>query len=1014
LTQGIVSTLTATTVEVMTTSSLTLWGIFTVALARLTRFASLRISTDASDIRTVMTQAKGCLTGVLLEILEEIPMPSPQQKDPTAAWAEAGGTPIRRRDLAPRASQPNKVVAWVWERDGHVLALITASGDTPDLPPLGEDRTNTLRNAYTEFVCEGLALGRPEVWDAIRADRWTRDFGFGHKMLAIAKLVGTKVVWDGVEKDLSQVSGMITASVDVSVSDKKLDDLRGSWHNGRVAKLQAGERDISFQVMPLGYEPRLVPGAMRGSLVPEPGSVEPNAARASALQTLAEAVAHPAMTWIEIGKLGHRLGVVAINDTRSTRRTGENVDSTNYINWARRLFSPTKIHLYRTGVYATVRHTKAVTVTGHDLIDEGDHRSEAVDSSWGLPTLPGADHPGWGVPSATWVAILDRLECGSREGAAMRCRIPLSGVDKWVDGSMRYHLRPDRRRLVLQAYPADKRWHRDNATTVGAVSRQIAVSGIGKTLADALHSLAAQQGRLRVTGTPPELAALRAKRAEFEIRRAELAADAEAEGKLARTSMKSGDDDDAAHHSEQAAGFRRQAADLLDEIGNLDRHVAEVAVATAGTVDLGFPAEVAGRMQSWKDGDDLALIEALDELGIHRTFRVQVLGDRMRWSAVALIPLLDGTNAELPLTGSWQLTPNGNAFSPEDLIDDWAGGASAANLADKWDRTAAGMTKSLVEALKGQFPSTSASVLATCPALEVRAAVIADVNTEVWARHTAEVYRRGLPGQPRDWAAERQTRCRTVLLALLAAGGHALPRDLVDSTGLALWEVNLVASRTTGRPALVSRHNGVFSLIRCPHCPGWASHYLITPETRELPLICPACRRQPELELAERIWPVVYLEPWDAIRVDGSLVSTIVPVPSLLRPPIAFDGRIVNTEEAGQTLGVNAVTVRRWSDEGRLKEVPGPGSSRWFLREEVEKLAARRHHVGDIGRHKPLAGLLSPRAAAIEIGCSIDLARKLCQRGELEWVPVQHGKLTIKGISPASVASYIEERKRAV
>ena len=195
MTQGIACWLDATTVEDMTTPTVTLWGVLGIPEYRLKGLATLRISTDATDIRTVMSQAKGSLTGVLLEMLEGVPMPSLQQKDPTASWLAAAGTPVRRRHLDDGASQPDKVVAWVWERDGHVLALITASGDTPDLPALAEDRTKTLRNAYTELVCEGLALGRPEVWDAIRADRQSRDYGFGHKMLAVAKSVGTKVRW---------------------------------------------------------------------------------------------------------------------------------------------------------------------------------------------------------------------------------------------------------------------------------------------------------------------------------------------------------------------------------------------------------------------------------------------------------------------------------------------------------------------------------------------------------------------------------------------------------------------------------------------------------------------------------------------------------------------------------------------------------------------------------------------------------------------------------------------------
>ena len=57
---------------------------------------------------------------------------------------------------------------------------------------------------------------------------------------------------------------MITASVDVSISDSKLEDSRGSWHNGRVTKLKAANGDISVPARP-GYEPgsrRVDPGPL--------------------------------------------------------------------------------------------------------------------------------------------------------------------------------------------------------------------------------------------------------------------------------------------------------------------------------------------------------------------------------------------------------------------------------------------------------------------------------------------------------------------------------------------------------------------------------------------------------------------------------------------------------------------------------------------------------------------------------------------------------------------------------
>ena len=450
--------------------------------------------------------------------------------------------------------------------------------------------------------------------------------------------------------------------------------------------------------------------------------------------------------------------------------------------------------------------------------------------------------------------------------------------------------------------------------------------------------------------------------------------------------------------------------DLLRESRPSTRRSQMIAVATADTVDLGFPPKLPAH----------AVMEVRPRSGADRgldswaSTYVPCPGRRGSdvWTATARIPLLDGTDAVLPLSGSWRLTRKATPSAPR----------TSSTIGPRRDRR-----------------RTRSEVGPDCPRHDrqpdqcSQAALPLDVGLR--ARHVSRrtretcsygrIERRGVGGayrsdlqerdegsRARDWAGEKQTGYRIVLQALVAAGGHSTAADLVTATGLTRRQIHMTAEAIRKRPPLVQRRNGVLSLIPCCHCGGAASHYINTPETRDLPLICPQCRRQPDKRFANRVWDEVYLEPWEAVVVGGALVSTIVPVPPLLCDPTPFDGRILNTADTARILGVEENTVRRWVTQGTLNAVPGPGQSFWFLKEDVERLDARRRHVRDIGRHKPLAGLLSPRLAAVEIGCSIDKVRKMCKRGDLEWVPIQHGKVTIKGISPTSVAQY--HRKTAV
>ncbi len=50
----------------------------------------------------------------------------------------------------------------------------------------------------------------------------------------------------------------------------------------------------------------------------------------------------------------------------------------------------------------------------------------------------------------------------------------------------------------------------------------------------------------------------------------------------------------------------------------------------------------------------------------------------------------------------------------------------------------------------------------------------------------------------------------------------------------------------------------MYGLLECPHCGGWASHSIVTPETRP-GVLCPDCRRTPDLE--SPVFPEWYTDP---------------------------------------------------------------------------------------------------------------------------------------------------------
>ena len=104
------------------------------------------------------------------------------------------------------------------------------------------------------------------------------------------------------------------------------------------------------------------------------------------------------------------------------------------------------------------------------------------------------------------------------------------------------------------------------------------------------------------------------------------------------------------------------------------------------------------------------------------------------------------------------------------------------------------------------------------------------------------------------WRLPDETR-RTVLGVLLEAGGSLTLHEL-EARGVTANRLKYLRSHTaapSGEPVIrLLRHgrNPVYGLITCPHCGGFASWSMVTPETRP-GVVCPTCWRTPKEDSPE-------------------------------------------------------------------------------------------------------------------------------------------------------------------
>lgn len=468
------------------------------------------------------------------------------------------------------------------------------------------------------------------------------------------------------------------------------------------------------------------------------------------------------------------------------------------------------------------------------------------------------------LPDDGWIddPTLDAIRSRDRQasptgGASHRSTSPLAGLFQFTENGFDHSIAsvPGLYRLLRRPHLDDRQfsgWRAgtsDDVEWVASVSRSEWHQSIADAVIDAVETgLPAELDAQRFQPTGP-LPRLDARRARIRALRRQLD-DTTANLARARRNAQLADDDDAAalfvddvkrHHAEQSQ--------LERELASLEAELDEPELDETFETNAELVAHAFASLANTHDSADSALRDALRTV-ISRE-RWEVHGDEVHWEIHIELPHADGTVILGPIAGK-----------------------VANRRATRAAPTSTGPTrKETARRLSSLGLDQAASfAAAACPRQDLADAIAAHVTGEPlsadidegWVRHVADVYTAAdFRWNPGRWRLDDDI--RRAVLAVLADAEGMLPRSQLVAAGISAHQIRHLSRVTPNAPSgdpviqlFTHGRDPMYGLLVCPHCGGWASHSIVTPETRP-GVLCPDCWRTPDL--ASPVFPEWYRDP---------------------------------------------------------------------------------------------------------------------------------------------------------
>lgn len=946
-------------------------------------------------------------------------------------WIKVGYRDVNSR--SPKKS----VFGWVGLVGETLFLAVADSAVTANLPGDPDDPAQLGRNAYVDLlIAAALAGHASDIYAPFRSRWWRSDLFANQAMAAINRWLPGCTLWEGTkrvattgpEKLLTHVVGRTDGSGNAEAFAEQI------YTKGLEHLMEGNQWDRRESELPLGLGRTRVTRS-DGTTV-KTKAVVVTEWRAIAVEALA--MRARGETWVSVGTYLAEQGVPMCG-ARSRGRTFADYGSVYARTSAARQRLMKHIHWYRTGEWVVRRTTKLECdeVRGHQLEFDVETGRRHCDVAVTLPWTPYLTDRQWADFDRVEAVDVARREASRSTGAATHRDLASApafrGVPRWEGVN-----------TLAADSPTAYRWRR-NGDIEATVRRTLMHRAAGKALLDALRHLDRSPTALNLndSGEGP-LFDLEENLARLDVQIAEKRAASEAaDDEVLRAKRESCSEREVDHWRRRGEELRDQLWQMEDERENVAGSVTEARERVKESVEL-READVTQLVllaSLLAEGDqrvDLIVAQACERSGVTgslqcgwddgadtRGFEARP-GRLVRFDAVATVPLLDGTVAQLPL--SWTVAdshglPGAAALVPL-MLRFWAEGRSYDEIAFEvagWD--ARGVRRQIARQLRAAGVTDRAlrTSLLAAPVKASRAIIAAralgDPSLEspyspVLCEEIARAYLGTCAAIKGVWSDSAGLDDDRRVLEVLA--GAELALEGVDLGALArcagvsrghLYRMtarNLV-EKVSAFAVRARRCTYQDPALRGP-CGGALTIYTPAPEAG---LICAKCWRPDGRigQLGEE-----YTRRWRR-RVDGTYEVVCAPAVS---SAARVSDRMLTVTEVASRLGLSASAVRTLDREGVLTPDSRDGLNRGRLYSlaRIEALSA-----ADVERWRERftphgeSDLLSTADVAALLGVRPSFVRDVARAGRLAVAEVTPGgqrryhREDVDRLDPAGVAA---------
>jgi len=659
-------------------------------------------------------------------------------------WIKVGYRDVNSR--SPKKS----VFGWVGLVGETLFLAVADSAVTANLPGDPNDPAQLGRNAYVDLLIAAALAGHvSDIYAPFRSRWWRSDLFANQAMAAINRWLPGCTLWEGTkkvattgpEKLVTHVVGRTDGSGNAEAFAEQ------TYTKGLEHLIEGNQWDRRESELPLGLGRTRVTRS-DGTTVKTKAAVVTEW-RAIAVEALA--MRARGETWESVGAYlaEHE---VPMCGARARGRTFADYDTVYARTSAARQRLVKHIGWYRTGEWIVRRTTKLERdeVRGHQLEFDAATGRRHCDVAVTLPWTPYLTERQWADFDRVEALDAARREASRSTGAATHRDLASApafrGVPRWECVN-----------TLTADSPTAYRWRRDGAIEA-TLRRSLVHRAAGVALLEGLRSLDRPPTALSLLDAPDDpLLELEERLAQLDVEISERRSASEAADDEVLRAKRQGRPEREVDH------WRRRGEELRAELWRIEdeRENAALAVTVAREratehverreADVAYQVLLASLLAEGDQRVDLIVADACERYGITGSLRCHwddgadardpgaSPGRLVRFEAVAMVPLVDGTVAQLPL--SWTVVdshglPGALALVPT-MLRLWAKGKSYDEIAAEisgWD--AAGVRRQVTRQLRDGGVSDRAlrmSLLAApviAPRAIVAARVLGDASLE--------------------------------------------------------------------------------------------------------------------------------------------------------------------------------------------------------------------------------------------------------------------------------------------